>query len=266
MAPRFAFALIDLNGTLHVGSRALPGAVEALRRLRSSGVSCLFVTNTTKTSSGRLLREVQALGLDVREGEVFSSLAAARRLVERRGLSPDLLLENEALEEFFPAGRGPADREPHDAVVVGLAPAAFNYVRLNSAFRVLEADPAAPLIAVHRGVVLRDGSDGGLSLGPGPFVAALEAATGREAEVVGKPSAAFFGAALDALDADPERAVMIGDDWRDDVLGAQLAGVGAGVLVRTGKYRPGDEERAERRPDRVVDDFAQAVEWILGEA
>ena len=51
----------------------------------------------------------------------------------------------------------------------------------------------------------------GLALGPGPFVAALEYATGREAEAVGKPEREFFLSALEGLDCQPEEAVMIGD-------------------------------------------------------
>ena len=56
---------------------------------------------------------------------------------------------------------------------------------------------------------------------------------------------------------------MIGDDLRDDVGGAQNAGI-AGVLVRTGKYRPADENDPEVVPVRIVDDFSAAVDLVLG--
>ena len=67
----------------------------------------------------------------------------------------------------------------------------------------------APLVAIHKARYYR--REDGLALGPGPFVAALEYATGRTAEAVGKPEAAFFQTALDALGCTPEEAVMIGD-------------------------------------------------------
>ena len=70
--------------------------------------------------------------------------------------------------------------------------------------------------------------------------------------VVGKPAEAFFRAALDDLGADAGGAVMVGDDIESDVLGAQALGV-TGVLVRTGKFRAGDLERREGRPDHVID-------------
>ena len=67
----------------------------------------------------------------------------------------------------------------------------------------------APLIAVHKARYYR--RPDGLALGPGPFVAALEYATGCAAEAVGKPEAEFFRSALDGLGCRPEEAVMIGD-------------------------------------------------------
>jgi HAD superfamily hydrolase (TIGR01450 family) len=96
----------------------------------------------------------------------------------------------------------------------------------------------------------------GFALDTGAFVAGLEAAAGVTATVVGKPSPAMFHAALSSAGATPDTAVMVGDDLHSDVLGAQAVGV-AGVLVRTGKYRAEDVERAawagEGRPDHVVD-------------
>ena len=90
----------------------------------------------------------------------------------------------------------------------------------------------------------------GLSLDAGPFVSALEYATGREAEVVGKPSPAFFELALGELGVSADRAAMVGDDVEADVGGAMDAGL-AGILVRTGKYR---EDLVARERDRANGD------------
>lgn len=135
--------------------------------------------------------------------QVFSSLTATHRLLEQRGLRPFLLLHPRALPDF-----ADLEQAAPNAVVVGLAKEAFSYANMNAAFRLLHADPAAPLIAVHRGRVFAEAD--GLSLGPGPFVAALEAASGRQAELVGKPSAEFFRTALADLGCEPGDAIMIG--------------------------------------------------------
>ena len=83
-------------------------------------------------------------------------------------------------------------------------------------------------------------------LDSGAFVAGLEYSAELEATVLGKPSPAYFQAALDALDSDAELTWMVGDDIEADIAGAHAAGLKT-VLVRTGKFRP-DEARDRPRP------------------
>lgn len=96
----------------------------------------------------------------------------------------------------------------------------------------------------------------------GPFTAALEFATGREAIVCGKPSPDFFGSALRDMGVAAEDAVMVGDDIVSDVGGAQKCGI-RGVLVRTGKYRSSDEHHPNVEPDRIVDNLQAIVDEML---
>uniref|UniRef100_UPI0025D480F3 HAD-IA family hydrolase n=1 Tax=Mesorhizobium sp. TaxID=1871066 RepID=UPI0025D480F3 len=83
---------------------------------------------------------------------------------------------------------------------------------------------------------------------------------------LGKPSPDFFRSALADLNCLADEAVMVGDDAKSDVAGALRAGLGAALLVRTGKYRPKDETRFDPAPTAVVDDLAAAVDWILSRA
>lgn len=130
-----------------------------------------------------------------------------------------------------------------NAVVIGLTPSKLDFKAMNEAFRLLLKDESVPLIAVHRGRYYRDDT-GQLSLGPGPFVRCLEFAANRVAHVVGKPEPLFFEEAISSAKVNEGKGfvladiVMIGDDVRDDVLGAVDAGL-RGVLVRTGKYLSG---------------------------
>lgn len=146
------------------------------------------------------------------------------------------------------------------AVVVGDAGEAFDYLRLNKAFR--ELVDGADFLALATNRTFKD-ADGKLSLDAGAFVTALEFASGRKAAVLGKPSPDFFLAALAGLDCLPSEAVMVGDDAESDVAGALNAGLGAALLVRTGKYRPGDEARFEPAPTALVDDIVAGVDWIM---
>ncbi|KAJ1346335.1 Haloacid dehalogenase-like hydrolase domain-containing protein 2 [Parelaphostrongylus tenuis] len=161
-------ALIDLNGTLHIEDMAVPRASEALERLRQLR-PVKFVTNTTKESINVLHKRVTECGFRISRDEIFTSLVAARQFVEKQKLRPMLLLDKKALEDFRDI-----DTSDPNAVVIGLAPSEFHFEKLNDAFRLVLN--GAQLIAVHKGRYYRRAD--GLALGPGPFVAAIEYATG----------------------------------------------------------------------------------------
>ncbi|CAM1295061.1 HDHD2 (predicted) [Pycnogonum litorale] len=222
-------------------------------RLRETNLRLKFVTNTTKESKRQLLNRLNGLGFEIGSSEIFSSLSAARKLIEDMHQRPMLMLDERAVEDF----EGLPTDDPN-CVLVGLAPDKFDYATMNAAFRLLEE--GASLIAIHKGRYYRR-SDG-LALGPGPFVTALEYATDKTATVVGKPQSQFFLQALDELGVCPEEAVMIGDDVLDDVAGAMSAGL-FGILVKTGKYRAGDEDKVNPKPNLLVDNFECAVDHLL---
>lgn len=245
--------LVDLAGVLHVGDAPIPGAVAALQRLRDSGLPIRFLTNTTRTPCSTIVVRLQAMGFPIAEHEVLTAAMAARNVVKRRNLRPHYLVHPDIADEM-----GSSHEDPN-AVVLGDAGPCFTFDSLNAAFRVLMR--GMPLIAMAKNRYFMEAD--GLTLDMGAFVSALEFSAGVRAEVLGKPARAYFETALLDMGVLAQDAVMIGDDLRDDIGGAQDAGI-AGVLVRTGKYRPGDEQDATVTPARVVDDFAAAVDLVLG--
>jgi ribonucleotide monophosphatase NagD (HAD superfamily) len=101
----------------------------------------------------------------------------------------------------------------------------------------------------------------GARLDTGAFVAGLEYAADIEATVLGKPSTAYFAAALEALDAEPALTWMVGDDLEGDCIGGQKHGMRT-VLVRTGKFRPDEVERSGVQPDGIISSIAQLPDWL----
>lgn len=245
--------LIDLSGTIHVGKKPIPGALEAIHRLRREKVPFLFVTNTSRETRAMLHRELVDLGLDVPVEYLYTAPLAVRRYLEQERLRPFLLI-NPNLEPDF-AG---LPREEPNAVVVGFARHAFTYANMNTAFRLLKE--GAPLIAI--GMTRYYQAEDGLDLDAGPFVTALEYAAETKALVMGKPSRRFFLSAVEELGGLPEETVMIGDDADSDSCGALAAGLPA-ILVRTGKYRAGDEEKAGCAGIVTAADVGEAVEMVL---
>jgi phospholysine phosphohistidine inorganic pyrophosphate phosphatase len=131
----------------------------------------------------------------------------------------------------------------------------WTYALLQEAFEYVMA--GAAIVALSRDRYWQRGE--GLALDAGPFVRALEYATGVEARVAGKPSPAFYTAALASLGLDVSlRAVMVGDDLWSDVEGAQRAGL-QGWLVRTGKFREDTLRDSGITPNRVLPSVAALV-------
>jgi HAD superfamily hydrolase (TIGR01458 family) len=245
--------LLDLDGVVHVRDKPVPGSLEAVARLRAAGLPVRFVTNTTRRSRRAIAEALAALGLAVAPDELFTPASLVRDRLARDRLAPLLVIHPDLREDFAGLAEGTG------AVVIGDAGEHFTYDDLNRAFRALIH--GADFLALARNRNFLD-SDGELSLDVGGFVAALEYASAREAKVIGKPSPDFFAAALAALGLEAENVLMVGDDAEADVGGAMAAGL-AGALVRTGKYRAGQEERLAQPPTLVADDLAAVVAALL---
>jgi len=249
--------LLDLSGTVHVGDTLIPGAKAGIQLLKSHGVPIKYVTNSSKESKSVLQQRLLKAGLDVEEKELFTSLSAARTYIESSKLRPFLMLEEDAKKEF--AG---IQTDKPNSVVVGLSPSNFHYQRLNEAFNLLKG--GAKLVAINKSRYLK--TEDGLSIGTGAFVTTLEFASDQEAHVVGKPSKDFFHLALKDFEGSIEAgdALMVGDDVRDDVLGAQQAGL-RGALVKTGKYLAGDETKYGE-PDYVFQNLEQMAKFVVSQS
>jgi HAD superfamily hydrolase (TIGR01458 family) len=241
--------LLDLSGVIYVQDEAVPGAAEALSRLRGEGIPIRLVTNTTMRPRRAILERLERLGIDADPSELLTpATLAARRCQESGYESVELVVLDELVEDLEGIER---EGDSADAVIVGDLGDRWDYEVLNRAFRRLM--DGAELIALQKNRYWETAE--GLSLDAGPFIAALEYAVGREAEVVGKPAPSFFELALSDLGVTAERTAMVGDDVEADVGGALEAGI-AGVLVRTGKYREEEVKESGIEPTATVDSIA----------
>jgi HAD superfamily hydrolase (TIGR01458 family) len=248
-----AAILLDIDGVLHVSGKAIPGAPEAVQRLRAEGHRIRFVTNNTTRARAQLTAELRAIGIELEEEELATTPLAAGKLLEglrvfpltmsaiRDDLAKHVTLVEDGAEVVLVGG---ADETAETGKV-------FAYDNLNRAFAELRA--GARLVCLHKNRWWQTGR--GPQLDAGALVAGLEYAAEVEAEVVGKPTAAYFEAALAELDAAPGDAVMVGDDVEADIGGAKRIGM-KGVLVRTGKFRPAALREADPQPDAVIDSIA----------
>ncbi len=247
-----------MDGVLHVSGEAIPGAVDAVSRLREEGHRLRFVTNNSTRARVALAEELREMGFELEDEELQTTpMAAARALEGKRVYALVMSAIVPDLTGIELVG------DTADAVLVGgcdetLEPnQVFSYMNLARAFTEVQA--GAELYCLHKNKWWQ--TSRGPMLDAGSFVAGLEYATGVDATVVGKPSAACFSAALAALDAEPELTWLVTDDLEQDIQGAQVFGMKT-VLLRTGKFRPETLEHSSVVPDAVLSSMANVPDWI----
>jgi HAD superfamily hydrolase (TIGR01458 family) len=253
--------LLDIDGVLAVSWDPIPGSVDALARLREAGLPFRLITNTTTKTRHDLGETLRGADFEVADEEIVTAVVATAAYL--RATHPDagvfVLSDGEATDDL--EGVRLVDVEEADVVVLGGACDDFTYPTINRIFRRL-MDGAA-LVGMHRNLFWKTAE--GWELDGGAYLVGLEAAAGVDAVICGKPAPTYFEAVLDDLGVSADRAAMVGDDVLNDVVGAEAAGL-TGILVKTGKYRDGDEDQHDRRPDHVVDSFADVPELVLRNA
>ena len=248
--------VLDLDGTVYDDVGLIVGAAETVMAIRAAGLGLRFATNTSRTPRGALVERLRSLGIDARLDEVITAPRAAAAWLVNEGLTRvSLHVAAATVEEF--AGFAIDERSPQ-AVVVGDLGDEWSVDRLDRVFRHVLG--GARLLAIQKNRYWKRG--GALCLDAGPFVAAIEYATGASAVVAGKPSAQFFETVARTLGLSAADLVVVGDDVHTDVEGARAAGA-RGVLVRTGKFRTADLDDPVRHPDLVVDSIAD-LPAVLG--
>ena len=246
---------LDVDGTLTDGVRgpALPGSVETARALRATH-EVRLVTNTTSVPHANLAAFLIEQELLDAPGHLWTPVLVARAELPPRGHDSGILIADPTQRPeyawFREDPRGPAvllATEAHEWRVADFQPA-FR--------RLLDG---AVFYALTQNRYFRKGGE--LVTDVGAIAALLAYAAGGEAVTLGKPSRSLFEAVAREAGAKLSDLVMVGDDAEFDVAAPMALGL-RGVLVRTGKYRAGDETRASRAPTVTLDSIRELPGWL----
>jgi HAD superfamily hydrolase (TIGR01458 family) len=258
MSHLFLGILFDLDGVLVTGGNPLPGAMETLQALREAGVPFLILSNMTLAPRTAILERFRRAGLDLPLDAMLTPPAAAARWLRAQGDRPAaLFVAPPTRVEFAGLNLLPDDAERGAAfVVIGDMGDEWNARQLNRALRLLLDGARLITLGMGRYWMAPDG----IRLDNGAYASALAYASGQEPMVIGKPSPDYFRMALEMLGLPPEQVAMVGDDILNDVDAAQKLGL-KGILVQTGKFRPGDLQRGVT-PDAVLPGVAHLLSLI----
>jgi glycerol-1-phosphatase len=269
LADRFDGLLVDLDGVVWIGREPVPGSPEALRALLEAGKRIVFVTNNPGRPPAAYAERLGELGVEVGEEQVVTAGMVAARLAGEAAAAGQgrtaFVIGAGALKEMVTASgaRVVEGEEAWDAdVVVVSGHRGFDYAELLAAKRAL--DRGAALFATSHDPTMP--YPGGELPGTGAILAAVETATGRRAEIAGKPERHLFEMAIEALacsfsgdsnkkEQANERVAMVGDRISSDVAGGRTAGLQT-ILVLSGTTSREEAAAADPAPDFVLEDLS----------
>jgi HAD superfamily hydrolase (TIGR01450 family) len=247
--------LLDMDGTLVVDERLLPGALELIELLRRGGRRLLFLTNNSSARASDYRLRLEQLGIPACDDEVLTSGEATwRYLLRETSHRRPYLLGTPALQDEFRDAGLPGVEDQPDCVVLGFDKT-LTYERLARASLLVAR--GLPYFATHADFTCITGE--GLIPDTGAFIAAIQTVTGRRPKVLGKPEPEMVAAALERLGTSAAETAMVGDQLDTDMTMAQRAGL-LGVLVLSGETsRERLEAQREVRPDLVLTSVAELV-------
>lgn len=254
--------LIDMDGVIYRSNTLIPGADRFINTLLEWDVPFLFLTNNSQRTRRDVALKLRRMGIDVNDEHVFTcAIATARFLASQKpGGSAYVIGEGGLLNALHLNGYAISDSDV-DYVVVGEGRAltlemldrAVNLVLGGARLIATNLDPSCPTAT-------------GTRPGCGAFVAMIEAATGKKAFSVGKPSPVMMRAARKQLGLRSSQTTMIGDTMETDIMGGVQMGYRT-VLTLTGGTQREELGRFAYRPDLVIDSIAELSDerFLLGE-
>lgn len=252
----FDALVCDLDGVIYRGSAPVPGASEAIARLRERGVRVLFCTNNSRSTVGDYEEKLRSMGIPTPPEDIVTSAIVTAEVLRKRGFAGKtaIVVGGEGVREALSSVCISVKDEPEvtraDVVVVGFDPD-FSYAAMRRAthavlngatFVATNEDPAFP-------------AEEGLWPGAGAILASIETASGRKAEIMGKPHPPMMEVVAGRLT--PTAKVLVVGDRPDTDLAGGVARGWPTALVLTGVTASSDVELAEPQPDHVLDSIAE---------
>jgi len=255
---RYDHVLLDLDGCVRIGREPTARAAEAIDALRAAGKGLAFVTNDSALTPEDLVRTLWSMGMRASLEEVVTVGSAIQFVLATRPrwrtafvIGPDAIWRHVQDADVKIVNGSEMPRAPD--VVVVTACRTLSFEDLKGATQAILAGADFLSGGRDRTFPMPDGP----WPGTGAVVAALEWATEREAEVVGKPDPGIFRTALDRLG--PGRALMIGDRLDSDLAGAHAAGIDGAVVLTGVTTREQAEAAVDPRPVAIGDTLADLV-------
>lgn len=246
--------LFDLDGTLYLGPREIPGAARTVARLQAAGKQVFFLSNNSSKSHAQYVQRLTALGIAATEHAIVLSTDALIAHLRARQVRDVHLLGTHGLRETLEAAGIRTDAMRPACVVIGYD-TELTYDKLHRACRFINA--GVEMIATHCDAFCP--SEDGPLPDVGSFLEMLRVATGHvPSHILGKPTPSMLTAIRARAAVDPARTLVVGDRLYTDMQFARNIGA-QGVLVLSGDTTPEQLQASVLKPDFVLDSVAQML-------
>ena len=259
LSPQIRGFLLDMDGTVYLGTRLLPGALEFLAYTRDVGIPRLFLTNNSSKDRDAYAAKLNSLGIEATPDDIFTSGEATARYLRARWPegTPIALFGTPELERTFRQFGFTLTIDDPALVVLGYDKT-ITYEKLVVLCDLVRA--GLPYIATHPDYNCP--VEGGFEPDIGAMMALVEASTGRKADVIiGKPHAPIVEMAADKLGLPVEALCMVGDRLYTDIAMGQTAPLHT-ALVLSGETRRDDLAASPFVPDYVFENLGELLEAI----
>jgi arabinose operon protein AraL len=262
---RFKGYIFDLDGTIYLGDKAIPGAPETIAELRAGGAKVAFLSNKPIEAAASYAAKLTKLGIPTTPADVLNSSIVMARYLARTapGCRVYLIGEEPLAAELRQRGIQIVENPLEAQFVVTSWDRQFTYQKLDDALQAIKKG-GAKFIATHPDRTCP--VEGGEVADVGGMIGAIEGVTGQKVELVtGKPSPITLQEALDLLGLSKEDCIMVGDRLETDVRMGKECGMAAAVVL-TGVSTREDAAQATWAPDYVLNSVADLVGQHRSEA
>lgn len=253
--------ILDMDGTIYLGDRLIPGAKEFLKAIKNAGKNYIFLTNNSSKNKEIYVDKLKKLGIEAEAEEIFTSgEATTMYLKEEKEGARIYLLGTMALEEEFQRQGFILEKERHkdiDYVVLGFD-TSLTYEKLWGACEYISE--GVDYIATHPdfNCPLPDGK---FMPDAGAMAALIEASTGKTPKVIGKPNEEIVNSIFLKYAFKKEDMIIIGDRLYTDIKMGENADI-ASILVYSGETKESDYKDSKIRADYTFDSVKDIIEYI----
>jgi NagD protein len=249
--------IFDLDGTIYLGEKLIPGARETIEKLKSLSKKIVYLSNKPLQTREDYASKLTRLGIPTQPDEVInSSLVMARWLSrEAPGATIYVIGEIPLIEEMVRAGFRISEKAREIQYVIASFDRTFDYRKLNIALQAIKK--GARFIATNPDRTCP--VEGGEIPDCAAVIGAVEGTTGKKVEaIVGKPSDIMIRVAVDYMDLGPQDCVLVGDRLETDMVMGKKAGM-ATALVLSGVTNREILKKSVIQPDYVWESVAEII-------